>query len=155
MKKAIQQLLRMMQTPSSAADKKTEPTGEVQRHYAARSPAQLMGERGELIARQYLEQRGLRYVDGNVASKLGEIDLIMRDGATLVFIEVKMRRSETYGGALAAITPSKLARLRKAITLYLQQHAEYGNADCRMDALLIQNAGRERMIEWLKNIDAD
>ena len=150
MKKTIQQLLNIVRSPmvsrSDSVDK--------QRRYAARSPTQLMGERGELIARQHLEQAGLRYVDANVASKLGEIDLIMQEDATLVFVEVKLRRSEAYGGAVASITPSKLARLRKAIELYLQQHSTQAQKDCRIDAVLIQGTGQSRRIEWLRNIDA-
>ena len=154
MKKALQHLLEIVRpSPESTADDVSIST-PVQRRYAARSPAQLMGERGELIARQHLEQAGLRYVDANVASKLGEIDLIMQEGATLVFVEVKLRRSEAYGGAVASITPSKLARLRKAIELYLQQHSTQAQKDCRIDAVLIQGTGQSRRIEWLRNIDA-
>ena len=156
MKKAITQLLKIVQ--KSSADQSPTAAESVangtQRHYAARSPTQLMGERGELIARLYLEQAGLRYVDGNVASPFGEIDLIMRDGAVWVFVEVKRRRSEAFGGAIAAITPHKLARLRKAIALYIQTHPECARADCRIDAVLVQVAGTARHIEWLRNIDS-
>ena len=78
----------------------------------------------------------------------------MRDGAVWVFVEVKMRRSEAFGGAIAAITPHKLARLRKAIALYLQTHPECARADCRIDGVLVQVAGAARHIEWLRNIDS-
>ena len=157
MKKAITQLLKIAQKPSAnSAPTATESAANgAQRRYAARSPTQLMGERGELIARQYLEQAGLCYVDGNVASPFGEIDLIMRDGAVWVFVEVKMRRSEAFGGAVAAITAHKLARLRKAIALYVQTHPECARADCRMDAVLVQITDGTRHLEWLRNIDSD
>lgn len=152
MKKTIEQLLGILQKPATSAK---ESSVVPQRHYAARSPSQRMGERGEQIARHYLMQQGLRYVDSNVASKLGEIDLIMQEGAVLVFVEVKMRRSDAYGGAASAITPSKLVRLRHAIELYLQQHPQYAQNDCRMDAVLIQSSAGAHHIEWLRNIDAD
>ena len=113
-----------------------------------------MVERGEWFGRQYLEQAGLCYVDGNVASKLGEIDLIMQDGMTLVFVEVKLRRSDAYGGVVASITPSKLKRLRHSIELYLQQNPMLAQYDCRIDAVLIQGVGQNRDVEWLRNIDA-
>ena len=152
MKQVLKNLLEIVRTSAgSSEDSKSKP---VQRRYAARSPAQLMGERGEWIARQYLEQAGLCYVDGNVASKLGEIDLIMQDGMTLVFVEVKLRRSDAYGGAVASITPSKLKRLRHSIELYLQQNPTLAQYDCRIDAVLIQGVGQNRDIQWLRNIDA-
>ena len=154
MKKALQHLLEIVRPSTESTADDVSISTPVQRRYAARSPAQLMGERGELIARQHLEQAGLRYVDANVASKFGEIDLIMQEDATLVFVEVKLRRSEAYGGAAASITPSKLARLRKAIELYLQQHPALAQKDCRIDAVLIQGTGQSRSIEWLRNIDA-
>ena len=155
MKKALQHLLDLVRPATDSSDERASaPTTVAQRRYAARSPAQLMGERGELIARQYLEQAGLRYVDSNVASTLGEIDLIMQEGAVLVFVEVKLRRSDAYNGAVATITPSKLARLRKAIALYLQQHPAQAQRDCRIDAVLIQGVGQNRHLEWLRNIDA-
>lgn len=157
MKKTIAQLLKIIQ--KSSADQSMTAVESVtrgtQRHYVARSPTQLMGEHGELMAREYLEQAGLRYVDGNIASPFGEIDLIMRDGAVWVFVEVKTRCSETFGGAFAAITPHKLTRLRKAIALYIQMHPECARADCRIDAVLVQMAGTVRRIEWLCNIDSD
>ena len=66
-----------------------------------------------------------------------------------------MRRSEAFGGAVAAITPHKLARLRKAIALYVQTHPECARADCRMDAVLVQITDGTRHLEWLRNIDSD
>lgn len=78
-------------------------------------------------------------MDSNIASNLGEIDVLMMHGETLVFVEVKMRKTASFGGALAAITPSKLKRLRQAIALYLQQNPQHAlKHDCRIDAVLIQ-----------------
>lgn len=151
MKKALGHLLELFQKPSTQAD--AYPAE--QRYYSATSASQRAGERGEQMARKHLEQHGLRYVDSNVASTLGEIDLIMRDGAVWVFVEVKMRRSEAFGGAVAAITLSKLARLRKAIDLYVQQNPSCAHSDCRIDAVLIQGVGAQRQIEWLRNIGMD
>ena len=125
------------------------------RHYSAQSATQKLGEQGEYIARAYLEQAGLRFIDGNLASNLGEIDLIMLDNDVLVFVEVKVRRSEAFGGAMAAITPTKLKRLRQSIALYRQHHPKRAQMDCRIDAVVIQGVGAHRNIEWLKNITID
>mgnify|MGYP000467442209 CR=1 FL=1 len=150
MKKAITQLLKIVQ--KSSADQSPTAAESVangtQRRYAARSPTQLMGERGELIAREYLEQAGLRYVDGNVASPFGEIDLIMRDGAVTVFVEVRYRRSASYGDAASSVTPQKQQRLLKAARLWLcRQNGSFETVDCRFDVVAF--TGND--IQWLKN----
>ena len=150
MKPILKQFLNLLKPSANAASK-----GVVQRHYNAQSPTQKLGEQGEGIARRYLEQQGLRHMDSNIASNLGEIDVLMMDGETLVFVEVKMRKTASFGGALAAITPSKLKRLRQAIALYLQQNPQHAQRDCRIDAVLIQGVVARREIQWLQNIDAD
>lgn len=96
-------------------------------------------------------------MDSNIASNLGEIDVLMMHGETLVFVEVKMRKTASFGGALAAITPSKLKRLRQAIALYLQQNPQHAQRDCRIDAVCHPGCGgaRRDRIQWLQNIDAD
>ena len=150
MNPTFKQLLKLIK-PNA----KDTPEGIEPRHYSAQSPTQKLGEQGEGIARRYLEQQGLRYLDANIASNLGEIDLLMMDGATLVFVEVKMRKTASFGGAIAAITPTKLKRLRQTIALYLQQNPHHALRDCRIDAILIQGVGAQRDIQWLRTIDAD
>ncbi|MBS1175437.1 MAG: hypothetical protein H6R05_1568 [Burkholderiaceae bacterium] len=150
MKPTLKQLLKFIKPSANAVSERV-----VQRRYNAQSPTQKIGEQGEVIAQQYLEQQGLRHLDNNIASNLGEIDVLMMHGETLVFVEVKMRKTASFGGALAAITPSKLKRLRQAIALYLQQNPRYAQYDCRIDAVLIQGVGAQRNIQWLQNIDTD
>ena len=150
MKPTLKQLLNLLKPSANAA-----PERGAQRHYNAQSATQKIGEQGEVIARRYLEQQGLRHLDSNIASDLGEIDVLMMHGETLVFVEVKMRKTTSFGGALAAMTPSKLKRLRQAIALYLQQNPQHAQCDCRIDAVLIQGVGAQREIQWLQNIDSD
>lgn len=78
-------------------------------------------------------------VERNAASRLGEIDLIMRDGAVLVFVEVRVRRSMAFGGAAASVTVGKQIRLRRQAQAWLKQH--FGDADwpeCRFDVLAFE-----------------
>lgn len=65
------------------------------------------GDAWEAAARRWLESKGLRFIAANVRERGGEIDLIMRDGKTTVFVEVRYRRSGLYGGAAASVTRSK------------------------------------------------
>ena len=94
---------------------------------------------GRADCARIFEQAGLRHGDG-VASPFGEIDpscgMVRR-----VFVEVKMRRSEAFGGVHQAITPHKLARLRKAIALYIQTHPECNGRIAVLTAFLVQVAG--------------
>lgn len=62
------------------------------------------GDAWEAAARRWLESKGLRFIAANVRERGGEIDLIMRDGKTTVFVEVRYRRSGLYGGAAASVT---------------------------------------------------
>ena len=69
--------------------------------------SQQVGLAAEEAVRTYLSKQGLKFLTKNFRCKLGEIDLIMRDGQCLVFVEVRARASADYGGALASVTKSK------------------------------------------------
>lgn len=82
-------------------------------------------ETGALIERQaraFFEERGLRFVAANFRTRFGELDLVMEDGETLVFVEVRYRRGDSHGGALASVTTHKQQRLLKAAAQFLAQH---------------------------------
>jgi putative endonuclease len=110
------------------------------------------GARAEALAAAFLEARGLRIVARNVRSRHGELDLVARDGATLVFVEVRMRRGTAFGGAAASITPAKQARLVAAARGYLAALAR--EPQCRFDAVLLDSLDPAR-IEWLRDILSD
>ena len=77
------------------------------------------GAQAEALAAAFLASKGLAIVARNVRSRFGEIDLVARDGDTLVFVEVRLRRSARFGGASGSITGAKLARIRAAAEGYL------------------------------------
>lgn len=112
----------------------------------SRSQAQRIGDQAEDQALVYLQQAGLQLIQRNFLCKGGEIDLIMRDGNVLVFVEVRKRQSAQFGGAAASITPAKQQRLTHAAQVYLQTIKAL--PACRFDALLIQGD----QLSWLKNI---
>ena len=93
-----------------------------------------LGTRGEAMAARFLEHAGYSIVDRNWRCPQGEIDLVARDGAELVFVEVKTRSSVAFGHPLEAITASKLARLRRLAAAWCEAHP--GNHDrIRIDAV--------------------
>ena len=109
------------------------------------------GARAESLAAEFLVTRGLAIVERNFRTRLGEIDLIARDRETLVFVEVRKRRSDAYGGAAASITYAKRTRLVAAAQVYLATLDR--EPPCRFDAVLIDGAIPPR-IEWHRDIIA-
>jgi putative endonuclease len=109
------------------------------------SPTQEQGRSWEAAAQAYLQERGLVPVEANFRCKLGEIDLIMRDGEALVFVEVRQRAAGSQVSAAASITPAKIRRLVRAAQVYLQGLRRL--PPCRFDVVAIDG----RHIEWLQN----
>lgn len=107
---------------------------------------QIRGRQAEDRALAYLQQHGLQLVQRNFLCRGGELDLIMRDGSGLVFVEVRQRSSASFGGALASITPAKQRRMVLAAQVFLQQQRTV--PACRFDAVAIEGT----RIDWLKNI---
>lgn len=107
------------------------------------------GQYYEQLALQYLQQQGLVLLTRNYRCKTGEIDLVMRHNQQLVFVEVKYRASNAFGGATAAVTHSKQQKLLRAIRWYLQQH-NMTDKPCRIDVLAIDGQPPYQY-NWLKN----
>ena len=107
----------------------------------------LRGDSAEQQARTYLQQQGLCWVCSNFRCKLGELDLVMRDGATLVIVEVRYRKSEQFGGALASITKQKQARIISATQHYVIIN-HLNHSAIRFDVVAISG---NRRINWIKN----
>ena len=104
------------------------------------------GDDKEVLARRFLERQGLRHVAHNVRCRHGEIDLVMRDAETLVFVEVRYRRSERFGGAMASVDRHKQSRLAAAAGYYLQQHPT--DLPCRFDVVAI---GAGDQVQWIQH----
>jgi putative endonuclease len=109
------------------------------------------GRNAEELAAIYLQNQGLALLARNYRCRYGEIDLIARDNKTLVFVEVRMRTSNRFGGAAASITPAKRKKLTRTAHCYLSEVGQ--TPACRFDALLISGTGNE--VQWLQNIFDD
>lgn len=105
------------------------------------------GQVAEQLAARYLSAQGLTFITSNYHSRFGEIDLIMQDGACLVFVEVRLRKNKKFGGAEASITASKQHKIVITAEYYLQQQ---GNQACRFDVILMDEEKTDS-ITWLKN----
>ena len=105
------------------------------------------GQAAEALAASYLQEQGLRLVERNFRVRGGEIDLILWEGKTLVFVEVRLRRNPEFGGAAASITRSKQKRIILAARHYLLTLPE---SDCRFDCILLDRL-EKTAIQWIKN----
>jgi putative endonuclease len=109
-----------------------------------RTPAQSSGGAAEEAAARHLAREGLQLIARNYRTRLGEIDLIAREGETLVFVEVRLRRSERFGGAAASIDGRKRMRIACAARHFL---ARLGREPaCRFDVVTLDGD----RVEWLR-----
>lgn len=116
-----------------------------------RSPMQRKGDQHEDAALRWLQARGLVLLARNLWTRAGELDLVMRDGGTLVFIEVRARALSRFGGAAASIGRAKQARLARAAAHWLpelaRRHFQGVTPPARFDAVVF-DAGRP---QWLQD----
>ncbi len=111
------------------------------------------GQRAEAGACAHLQRQGLRLVERNYRCPRGEIDLIMRDRETLVFVEVRYRANRRFGGAAASVDTRKQARVIAAALHYLQRHPAAGRRPCRFDVMaVVPGEGDAAMeCEWIRS----
>lgn len=105
------------------------------------------GDQAEQQALVYLKQQGLHWLCSNFRCKAGELDLVMRDKEALVIVEVRFRKSEQFGGALASITPQKQARIVAATQHYVIIN-HMSHCAIRFDVVAIAGDGN---VHWIKN----
>ena len=106
----------------------------------------------EQLALKHLQQSGLQFIDKNIRFPFGELDLIVKEGEVIVFVEVKYRASIAYGGAISAISPHKRKRLEMAAKAWLQSQKTHLKKPCRFDLVAITGKATKLQIDWLKNI---
>jgi putative endonuclease len=124
-------------------------TGKSSRSTAHADARAARGVSAEALAGRFLESHGLTIVARNFRVRRGEIDLIARDGETLVFVEVRLRRSQSHGGAAESITAAKRARLVAAAQAFLLRQA--GDPPCRFDAILLDALDPGR-VDWRRDV---
>jgi putative endonuclease len=114
------------------------------------SPRQRFGQSSESLAARYLKKAGYTIIERNHRNRMGEIDIIARDGGTLVFVEVKARRSTRFGGPKHAVTRQKQLHLSRAALLYLKETEQFGQP-ARFDVVALTTDGAAAEVEIVKN----
>src|SRR5690606_26969518 len=110
-----------------------------------------LGSRIEVAARSHLEQAGLQSIASNAGYRFGELDLVMRDGETVVFVEVRYRRSRFFGGGTASIDAGKRRRLVLAAQQFLASHPVLRDKPCRFDVIDATGAPDAPTLNWLRD----
>ena len=108
------------------------------------------GDRAELLACRYLKRRGLRLLTRNFHCRRGEIDLVMRDGDSLVFVEVRYRQHTSFGHAAETVTRAKQHRIVHCARYYMTVHQNW-NIPARFDVVAIEGKPDDLRIEWITN----
>lgn len=109
------------------------------------------GARVEALARDFLQRHGLAPIAANANYRDGELDLVMRDGNTLVFVEVRYRRSAGYGGGAASVDAGKRRKLVHAAGRFLAAHREHARAACRFDVIDASGDPEAPAFDWLRD----
>ena len=114
-------------------------------------PRHQFGQASEMQAEQFLVAKGYRILDRNVRTRLGELDLVADDHGVVVFVEVKGRTTDAFGGALLAVDHRKRVKLTKLAAQYLAQR-HWSDKVCRFDVVLVQGSASDQgRIEHLQN----
>ena len=122
-----------------------QPTGR-------RTLQQRIGQRAEDIACDFLRAQGLEILERNFRRRLGELDIVARDGDVLVIVEVRFRASERFGGAAASVDGRKQQRLVRAAAQFLQQRRDFSHLRVRFDVISVSEPRRvDSRVEWFQH----
>lgn len=110
-----------------------------------------LGSAFEQAALHELERHGLRRRDANVTYRFGELDLVMDDGETLVFVEVRYRRGGGFGDGIASVDARKCKRIARAAAAYLAAQPALARRPCRFDVMAVAGDIAAPRFDWIRN----
>ncbi len=115
------------------------------------SERRLRGAQVEAAARAHLLRAGLREIAANANFRLGELDLVMFDRDTLVFVEVRYRRHSGFGGGAMSVDANKRRKLVRAAQQFLLSHPRYANTPCRFDVVEADGDPDAPRLHWIRD----
>ncbi|HEX4853498.1 YraN family protein [Arenimonas sp.] len=114
----------------------------------ARPDRQALGAAAEAAALRHLEAAGLQLLARNARFKVGELDLVMRDGETIVFVEVRLRRNGRYGDGFASVDRRKRQRMVRAALAWLAARPALALTPCRLDVVSAGDGPDQLALDW-------
>lgn len=134
--------------PSPRAARNSRPS----RATGRRTYQQKIGRRAEDIAAEYLRAQGLEIVERNYLRRLGELDIVARQGDTLVVAEVRTRATDRYGGAAASVSVGKRRRLIRTAAQLLQQRKDLTHLRVRFDVVAVSATDTQTPhVDWIRH----
>lgn len=109
------------------------------------------GDQIELATEVFLQRQGLRSIERQHFARHGEIDLIMQDRDCVVFVEVRYRQSEFFGGGLQSVDARKQERLIKAASLFLASQPKFAKSPCRFDVIAVSGQIGALQFDWRRD----
>jgi putative endonuclease len=109
---------------------------------------QSAGNAAETVALAHLQAHGLQLVQRNARFKVGEIDLVMRDGETVVFVEVRLRNASGWGDGFDSVDRRKRRKLVRAAQAWLAGRPALADATCRFDVVAVRGSGVGASVDW-------
>ena len=121
-----------------------------------RTPRRIRGDAVETAALVHLQSHGLRLLSRNAAARGGEVDLVMldksgADGGTVIFVEVRYRANDAFGGGAASVDAGKRRKLVRAAQAYLLRYPQHAESPCRFDVIDASGDPGAPQIEWLRD----
>lgn len=111
----------------------------------------MAGTHWEKVAESFLRSEGLNLLHRNFSCRFGEIDLVMEDGAVVVFVEVKYRTSNSHGSGAEAVTLQKQQKICRTAAWYLARNPHRAEQPCRFDVISMDTGQGNPGIHWIKN----
>jgi len=111
---------------------------------------QRFGAAAEALAADHLQRAGCRVLDRRYRWKGGEIDLVVREGRVLAFVEVKARSGAAFGSAAVAVTARKRQRIRRTAARWLREHGPAGGP-CRFDVVCVERGNGRARVRWSRD----
>lgn len=108
------------------------------------------GAAWEHAARMHLQRAGLQFLAANVRYRFGELDLVMRDADTTVFVEVRYRQHAQFGGGVLSVDAGKRRKLVRAAQAFLAQHPRLASQPCRFDVVAIDGQSQPPQLNWIR-----
>ena len=109
------------------------------------------GQDAEDMACHYLTAQGLKLLCRNFHSPRGELDVVMEDGSSIVFVEVRYRKQIRFGSGAESVNHTKQAKLVATALYFLQKYPKYHNRPARFDVVSITQQARQAEIDWIKD----
>lgn len=117
----------------------------------SRNARRVAGTHWEKIAEAFLRKQGLRLIERNFSCRFGEIDLVMEDRDTVVFIEVKYRGNRSHGSGANAVDFHKQGRISRTAAFFLRMNPARAEQFCRFDVVSIDPDSDDQEISWIQN----